>query len=435
MNSQDIVTEYARKVKVIGLRFSAKFVRWIYGFLFLFVLLLLCPWTQNVSADGRVTALLPEQRPQTIHSGRIEKWYVEEGQKVKKGDTILFISETDKDYFDPNLLKNTQEQVKSKENSVLSYQNKVNALNKQIDALNQTMDLKIEQTKNKIRQAELKISVDSTDFVLAVNNFSLAQDQFKRYEELLQKGIVSQTEFEQRKLKLQEAQAKRNNAENKLLTSRNEYTNAVIELNSIKAEYNDKLMKAQAEKYTALSLMFESEASVALLQSQYAKYENRVGFYYVTAPQDGYITRALSTGMGEIIKEGTPIVSIMPSDFKLSVEWYVAPIDIPLLSTGKKVRFVFDGWPSLVFSGWPGLSVGTYGGEIVAIDNIADSRGLFRVLVAEDKDEQPWPSQLRPGGGARGFALLEDVPLWFEIWRRLNGFPPRFYQNDNEKNP
>jgi multidrug efflux pump subunit AcrA (membrane-fusion protein) len=57
-----------------------------------------------------VTTLKPNQRPQSIQSvisGRIENWYVQEGDFVKQ-DTILFISEIKEDYMDPNLVANTE---------------------------------------------------------------------------------------------------------------------------------------------------------------------------------------------------------------------------------------------------------------------------------------------------------------------------------------
>ena len=61
------------------------------------------------------------------------------------------------------------------------------------------------------------------------------------------------------------------------------------------------------------------------------------------------------------------------------------------------------------------------------------ARGVFEstqrlVLVAEDAEEQPWPRALRIGGGAKGMALLKDVTVIYEIWRRMNGFPPDFYK-------
>ncbi|MEP1953869.1 MAG: biotin attachment protein, partial [Algoriphagus sp.] len=83
--------------------------------------------------------------------------------------------------------------------------------------------------------------------------------------------------------------------------------------------------------------------------------------------------------------------------------------------------------PAIVFTGWPQLSNGTFGGVIVAIDQFAGSNNQFRVLVAEDPEEEAWPEVLRVGSGADGIAMLNDVPVWYEIWRQLNGFPADYY--------
>ena len=145
------------------------------------------------------------------------------------------------------------------------------------------------------------------------------------------------------------------------------------------------------------------------------------------APQSGYINKAIIGGIGETFKEGQQLVSIMPSDFDIAVETYVKPIDLPLIHNGEKVRIQFDGWPSIVFSGWPYNSFGTFGGKVVAIERFISPNGKYRVLLAPDPDEQPWPEALRIGAGASTLALLEDVPIWYELWRKLNGFPPNYY--------
>ena len=88
--------------------------RLLFVLLGLTILLMVLPWTQNIRATGTLIALKPEQRPQTIQTvigGRIEKWFVQEGQRVKKGDTLLYISEIKDDYFDPSLLARTDEQL------------------------------------------------------------------------------------------------------------------------------------------------------------------------------------------------------------------------------------------------------------------------------------------------------------------------------------
>ncbi|WP_240731490.1 hypothetical protein [Hymenobacter radiodurans] len=59
------------------------------------------------------------------------------------------------------------------------------------------------------------------------------------------------------------------------------------------------------------------------------------------------------------------------------------------------------------------------------IDNI-DSQGQYRVLVTPDPNTEAWPDPLRVGSGVYGWALLNDVPIWYELWRQLNGFPPNF---------
>ncbi len=120
-------------------------------------------------------------------------------------------------------------------------------------------------------------------------------------------------------------------------------------------------------------------------------------------------------------------MNIVPSEADLAVEMYVQPVDLPLIKKGYKVRFIFDGWPAIVFSGWPQLSNGTFGGVVVAVDQFAGINNQYRVLVVEDPEEDSWPELLRIGSGADGIALLNDVPVWYEVWRQLNGFPADYY--------
>lgn len=419
-------------------RVLARILLFIMGIVMVFLFL---PWTQNIRSKGYVTTLQPDQRPQTIHSviaGRIEKWFVREGNFVKKGDTIVYISEIKAEYFDPDLLSRTKQQITSKEMAVRSYMEKVRSLDAQIDALLKTQDLKMSQAVNYIRQAELKVASDSIDLEAANTNFIIAERQLNRTQALYDDGLKSLTDLEDKKIKLQETEAKLISAENKLLSSRNELINVQVELTSIEVQYRDKLAKAEADKYTSLSSMYDAEAVVSKMQNEYMNYSIRSGFYYVAAPQDGYITKAIASGLGETIKEGEELVSIMPANYELAIEMYVNPVDLPLVRLGHPVRIMFDGWPSIVFSGWPNSSYGTFGGEVVAIDNFISQNGKYRILVSQNPEEDPWPPGLRVGSGAVSMALLKDVPIWYEIWRKLNGFPPDYYwseaQNENQVN-
>ncbi|MBI1307396.1 MAG: HlyD family efflux transporter periplasmic adaptor subunit [Bacteroidetes bacterium] len=411
-------------------------------FLIALIIGLLLPWTQNIRAKGKVTTLRPDQRPQTIHSiiaGRIEKWFVREGDFVNKGDTILFISEIKDEYFDPQLLDRTGDQLKSKEMSVDAYMEKVKAIDVRIDALVRTSELKIQQAKNYLKQARLKVQSDSVKLEASGTNLEIARKQFERTEALYKDGLKSKTELENKRMSLQKAEAERIEAENNLLSGRNSVINAEVELTSISAKFQDEIAKAESEKYSALSSMYDTEIAVTKLQNQYMNYSVRNGMYYITAPQDGYVTKAMQSGIGETIKDGDPIVSIMPADYQLAVELYVRPIDLPLVQKGQKVRIQFDGWPAIVFSGWPNTSYGTYGGITFAIDNFISDNGMYRILVAPDPNDHPWPSALRVGAGTNNMMLLKDVQVYYELWRQINGFPPDYYvaetSDKKEKKP
>lgn len=416
-------------------KYSKKIKFLFYSLLAAAFILLFLPWTQSVEAVGKVTTLNPENRPQTINSriaGRIEKWFVHEGEFVNKNDTIAFISEVKEDYFDPQLIGRSEAQIKAKESSIVSYEQKINAIDQQVDALNSGLNLKIEQLKNKLIQAKNKLSSDSIEMITNSNNYKVAEEQFKRYEELLTKGVISKTDVENRKVKVQDALSKKIATENKYINSKNDLLNIELEFNSVRQEYNEKLMKAESEKFTAMSNLYDAEANLTKMQGQLANYSMRQSYYYVLAPQNGYITRTFSQGVGEIIKEGTAICSIVPDVKEQSVELYISPIDLPLIRTGQSVQLTFDGWPAFVFSGWPGVSFGTYSAEITAIDRNISENGKFRALAVNKKGEK-WPSAIQIGGGVAGFALLKNVPVIYELWRKINGFPPEFY-TDNNKN-
>lgn len=397
-----------------------------------FVMLFL-PWTQTVTMEGTVSVLDPGNKPQQITSriaGRIEQWYIRDGDFVKRNDTIAFISEIKEEYMDTLLVARSESQVKAKEVALQAYEKKIQAIDQQIDALNTSLRLKVNQGRNKIIQVRAKLSSDSMEAEASRLGVKVAEEQFKRYDELLSKGVISKTEHENRRIKLQESQAKRISAENKVISTKNELFNSELELNSIQQEYNEKLMKAESDKFSTLSLLYDAQGALAKLQSQLTGYSLRSNYYYVLAPQDGYIQNIVIKGVGEIVKEGGVLCSIVPHAKEQVVELYVDPIDLPLIRKGDKVNLIFDGWPSFVFTGWPGMSYGAFHAEIISFDKAISPNGKFRVLAA-NRDAK-WPQAVQIGGGAKGFALLQDVPLIYELWRKANGFPPEFYQPVSE---
>ena len=389
------------------------FFRWMAGLLLLALAAMFLPWQQNVRGDGSLTALRPQDRPQTVPAliaGRIEQWFVREGQYVAKGTPLVQISEVSEKYLDPNLVGRIGEQVDGKRAALAGKVAKVRSLDSLLGALERSRDLGLEQARNKVRLYEAALQA-------AVVDSQVEAARFERRERLFKDGLSTRTEFEANQLRFQQALAK-------LVEKRQEYENARIEVGSVAAEYGEKVAKARADRDATRAEIGESQAEVAKLRNEYASMQIRNGMYRIDAPQDGYVVKALKEGVGETIKQGDPLVTVVPARPELAVELFVKAMDVPLLRRGRKVRMIFDGWPALQFSGWPSVSVGTFGGVISVIDAVDSKAGKFRVLVTPDPDDDPWPGQLRMGSGVHGWAMLDTVPVWFEIWRQLNGFPP-----------
>lgn len=372
----------------------------VFGLLVSVVLFL--PWQQNIHGKGQVTALSPGNRPQTVETaiaGRIQEWKINEGQLVYVGDTIAILSEIREKYFDPALLARLQEIISSKEQSYQSKNQKALALQRQIESLQTAMQGKIDQAKAKLEGERVR--------------FNNAKNQYERNKQLFEAGNIPLTKFQDFEYKYQGSEA--------------DFINAEIEVQRVRAEYLDKISKAESDLSNTLAEQFDTQAELAKLRNEYVNMEVRSQQYFIRAPQTGYVVKATQAGIGQTIKEGDALCTIMPQSDDIAVEMYVRAMDVPLLSIGRKVRVEFDGFPALQFSGWPSISVGTFGGTVRVIDYVNTHPGEFRILVTPDSAETAWPRQLRMGSGTMGWVMLDSVPVWYELWRQLNGFPPSLY--------
>ncbi|MDX1685436.1 MAG: HlyD family efflux transporter periplasmic adaptor subunit [Saprospiraceae bacterium] len=433
-------SEYETLNEVLSLS-SGRYTRRIIIVILIIVIgAMFLPWTQNFRSKGYVIALKPEQRPQAVQSvidGQIAQWYVQEGDFVEKGDTLIFISEVKEDYLDPELLKLTKDQLNAKQESLLAYQSKIDALESQLEALEKQRELSVRQLGNELRQTRLKLVNDSIRNEVALKNVEIARNQLDRAQSLENQGLRSLTELENRKLNYEIELGEQIGLANDLEIWRSEIDILTTELSAVQADFDERMAKVRSELYATQTDYLDNLALTGKMQNMVNTYQKRSDQYYLRAPQTGYVTQALRSGVGEIIKSGTDVLTIMPDDYDLAVEMYVKPVNLPLIEKGTEVRIQFDGWPAVVFSGWPGTSFGTFSGRVLAIDNFISPNGQYRVVVQPDPQDRPWPKALRVGSGTRNIVLLKDVRVWYEIWRQLNGFPPDFYSadtgNDNSK--
>lgn len=177
-----------------------------------------------------------------------------------------------------------------------------------------------------------------------------------------------------------------------------------------------RIAEARAQKDLA-----DAEGRLARLDTQIARQMT----LEIRAPRDGIVQSILVGENSGLLKSGVPIAHIVPETSDRTVELFVNGLDLPFLRVGQDVRLQFEGWPVLQFSGLPQISTGTFLGTVNFIDPSDDGRGRFRLIIKR-KDGAIWPTpeQLRQGVRVRGWVQMNRVPLWFEIWRRINDLPP-----------
>ncbi|MDW8334653.1 MAG: biotin/lipoyl-binding protein, partial [Bacteroidia bacterium] len=257
--------------KLVNLPRSSRVLAYWAGGLFITgILAMFLPWQQNIRAKGKVTAFRPEQRPQTVNAaidGMIIQWYVQEGEYVNQGDTLVRLGEIKDKYFDPRTVERLSEQAKAKAQSVEAMRDKAAALRVQLQAVEREYAYSRQKAQNKLQQAGFKVSIDSAEYIAAKINFDIADEQYRRFVVLAEKGLISQTQLETREQKFQESQAKLVSARNKWDYSLNELANARVELAAVDAEYTGKLAKIRSD-------LSETEYKIADALAALAKTEN-----------------------------------------------------------------------------------------------------------------------------------------------------------------
>ncbi len=265
---------------------------------------------------------------------------------------------------------------------------------------------------------------------------------FDRKQRLREQGIESDLKFQETELKYKQSEQKRLMAVQKVQEATQELEAKRRERDSKRREWDSKINEAagkigsyKAEVNKAQADIAKTSEELAKLQSDLLKSQTDVARQQqqeVRAPLNGRIHRLVAYAESTQVKPGDPLFEIVPETQNPAVQIWVTGNDAPLIRQGDLVRLQFEGWPAVQFVGWPSVAVGTFGGIVALVDPTDDGAGKFRVLITPDPSDQPWPEApyLRQGVRANGWVLLKQVPLWFEIWRRMNGFPPVIPKDD-----
>ena len=379
------------------------------------------PWQQTSRCEGEVVARLPQLRSQSVQSGTkgvIKKLKdgLREGMPVKEGDFIMEIEPFSKDQFIQleDVKRGYEAQLKYSEDNKNGVEDQLKTERSRMNFELQAIDAKILASKEKVNGAKAKAKSQKSKFEQAMNEvksmLELRGDTIPEIKFLEAKNKAISEEEDLSAAYAQEEE------EIQLLEEANKYREGKVkEIETKITELENKILKAKEEVQKNKNQL--SEINIKLGESQQLS---------INSPSTGIIQAIFGQAGANNVKEGDKLFEVIPDTADLAVELIVLGNDYPLISVGDEVRLQFEGWPAIQFVGWPSVAVGTFGGKVIAKNPSVDSKGDFKIIVAPDPNQPKWPDgeNLRQGVRANGWVILRTVPLGFEVWRQLNGFPP-----------
>lgn len=382
--------------------------------------LVFAPWQQSVRGPGRVIAYAPLERQQSVEApidGRVMHWFVQEGDRVEKGDRIAELSDND-----PEILRRLRRerdaaraQLDAAGLSIALTEGRITSLEAARDSAIANAKLRVRMAKERLQAAERAVDAD-------VAALRTAELNLTRQRKLEAKGLASDRDLELAELAEQTARTELDRARASLRAAK-------AEVAALGAEQSQVASSSRAQIESTGSSLEKLRAERAKADAELAQVEVRLARQEqmdVLAPRAGTILRIIANQGTEMVKAGDALVVLVPEAGSRAVELFVDGNDAPLVASGRPVRVQFEGWPAVQFMGWPSVAVGTFPGKVAFVDAHDDGHGRFRVVVIPDPGGDPWPegTYLRQGVRANGWILLDQVRLGYELWRQFNGFPP-----------
>lgn len=377
------------------------------------------PWQQTAPGKGRVIAFTPNERQQTVEApveGRVERWHVREGSKVKAGDPLVDLQDVD-----PGLSKRLGQEVEALRGRIAAAEARAASLESRRSSLDASRKRAMAGATARRKMAKDRTRAANEAVAAATAARNTAKLNLERQRKLEQRGLAAVRARELAELDATRAETDLARADAALAAARSEEAALEADLGKADTDGSAAIEDAKAARASALAEASSARAELARVEVRMSRQTSQA----VRAPRDGVVLRLVAFQGSEILKQGDPLVVMVPNTESRAVEIWVSGNDAPLITPGRHVRIQFEGWPAIQFSGWPSVAVGTFGGEVSFVDATDDGSGRFRVVIVPTASE-PWPDAryLRQGVRVNSWVVLNQVALGYELWRQFNGFPP-----------
>ena len=305
----------------------------------------------GVPAGGQVVVASSKKQIQHLEGGIIEKIYVKDGDRVKKGDKLIKLSSVKSKSDLDSLLANYYETValrdrlvsESKHKNKIVFSKVLDELPKeksdllkkrQIEIFNN--DMGYLQKKEKVAKEKidsLKEQIKSQKHLIEIKKTLLEsyKNEVMEQSDLLKEGLVD-------KNKLVEAQRRVHTIESEILSSQSNIEKYEAEIKSTATQLQLEREKFFSDTNSRLS---KAESSIEDMEAKIKSLKDRLKRTVITSPVNGSVMNLAYHTIGAVVQPGKVLMEIVPEDADLIVQAKLSPQYIDFVKVGYKARLTF----------------------------------------------------------------------------------------------
>jgi HlyD family secretion protein len=355
--------------------------------------------------------------------GRIEEIYVNEGDRVEKGQQLVRLDPTQlqssSDAAQASYLA-SQNDVQSSRSQVTAAQNQLSQAQQGLIATQAQVDTAIQQ----VNSARQNVVASQTDVDRAQVEVNAANRELKRTTELVESGVASRLEFDNAKDRVEQAQVSLRNAQARLNVQKSAVTVAEKQVNEQRARLNQQMLTIKDARRSVDSANINVNASQNRANQQMALLSGSKTLRDKTlqlAPINGVVADIPSkVGTFAVANlSSTPLLTIADMS-TINVEVKVDETEIDKVSVGQPVKVKVDAFGDKEITGEvtqkTPLAVGksqTSGGLSTQI-NVQEAKE-FRVVIEIKEAPDEIRNGLRPGMSATAVITTKTVENVFTV--------------------
>lgn len=340
--------------------------------------------------------------------GRIDDIYVKEGEKVEAGKVLVKLDPT-------QLQSNADAQLaayQASQNDLQSTRSQVTAAQNQLSQAQQTLiasQAAVDTARQQVVSARQQVEASQSDVRQAQVNLDIARRELKRAEDLVEKGVISKQEYDQRRdevarteVALQNANARLNGQKSAVAVAEKQVNEQIARVNQQQVAVKDAKRGIDTANLNADSSAKRTEQQAAVLSGQKSQRDKTL----VTAPINGIIAEIPSkVGTFAVAGFSTTALLTIADMSTVNVEVKVDETEIDKVEVGQPVKVKVDAFGEREIGGKvtqkTPLAVGksqTSGGLSTNI-NVQEAKEFRVVIELVDLTEEVRDG-LRPGMSA-----------------------------------